>query len=160
MAAATFDWADSYDTKDWKRLEEILAPEVMLTFVSKVDYSAVIGKPGDTMSAQDFVSMISDVNLLGNPLISTQHFIGASKYEKLAETVATGLHQIRAAHQRHSSLDKNIVEAKGHGHATMLHTYRKIEGEWKIAGIKPTVYWNEYDFDQIFGQKDIVKGHI
>ncbi|KAF5693096.1 scytalone dehydratase [Fusarium globosum] len=144
MAAATFDWGDSYDTKDWNRLKETLAPEVM------VDYSAVRGKPGETMSAQDFVSMISDAKFLGNPLILTQHFIGASKYEQLAETMATGLHQIRAAHQRYSASDKNIVEAKGHGHATMLHTYRKIEGKWKIAGIKPTVYWNEFDFDQIF----------
>ncbi|KAJ4247097.1 Pituitary homeobox 2 [Fusarium torreyae] len=134
MSAATFEWADSYDTKDWHRLRKILAPEVV------VDNSAVMGTARETMSAEDFMLRMSDKNLLGNPLVSTQHFIGASKYEQLSETLATGLHQIRAAHQRYTGPDKNAVEAKGHGHATMLHTYRKIEGEWKIAGVKPTVY--------------------
>lgn len=44
-------------------------------------------------------------------------------------------------------------EAKGHGHALIRHYYRKVDGNWKLAGLKPTVRWNEFEFEKIF------KGH-
>ncbi|KAM0233325.1 hypothetical protein ACHAP5_010442 [Fusarium lateritium] len=102
------------------------------------------------MPAQDFISMISSPNLLGDTLIHTQHFIGGSKYESISPTRATGFHQLRAAHQRYSGPDKKTVVATGHGHALIRHTYEKINNEWKLAGIKPTVYWNEFDFEKVF----------
>ncbi|KAH7133862.1 Scytalone dehydratase [Dactylonectria macrodidyma] len=144
MAAITFEWGDSYDTKDWDRLRRILAPELV------VDYSDVIGKKWDSMTAEDFVTFVSDPNLLGDSLVHTQHFIGGSKYNLVFDDLATGIHQIRAAHQRYTGPDKQTVESKGHGHAVVSHTYRKIGGEWKLAGIKPSVYWNEFDFDKVF----------
>lgn len=130
--------------QDWARLTSILAPNLM------IDYSQVTGSKWDAMTREEFVDMISNPDLLGNSLVATQHFIGASKYEFVTETTATGTHQIRAAHQRYSASDKKEVEAKGHGHGVMLHSYVKMSGAWKIAGVKPVVYWNEYDFSKVF----------
>ncbi|KAG8405425.1 centractin- actin- protein of the dynactin complex [Metarhizium acridum] len=54
---------------------------------------------------------------------------------------ASGAHQIRAAHQRYTDSTKATVEAKGHGHAVIYIKYKKVDGEWKLCGIKPTIYW-------------------
>ena len=105
------------------------------------------------MPSNEFVAMVSNPGFVGDPLVDTQHFIGGSKFEKNSDTTATGYHQLRAAHQRYTAADKKEVEAKGHGHALIQHYYKKIDGEWKLAGLKPTVRWNEYDFGKIF------KGH-
>lgn len=102
------------------------------------------------MPAKDFIVMVSDHGFVGDPLVHTQHFIGASKYEVLSEDMALGTHQIRAAHQRYTGPDKKTVEAKGHGHSLIRHTYKRIDGEWKLAGVRPTVYWNEFEFEKIF----------
>ncbi|KAF4464052.1 scytalone dehydratase [Fusarium albosuccineum] len=113
MAAITFEWGDSYD--------------------AKVDYIVVTGQKWDLMPAKEFVAMVSDQGFLGDPLVDTQHFIGASKYQLLSENLAEGTHQLRAAHQRYTGPDKKTVEAKGHAHAVVRHTYKKIQGEWKLA---------------------------
>ncbi|CZT17610.1 related to scytalone dehydratase [Ramularia collo-cygni] len=144
MQALAFDWAHSYDTKDWGLLASILSHEL------DVDYSQVTGSKCKTMTKDDFVAMLSDKTLLGNDLVSTHHLIGASKYEMLTESSAIGVHQIRAAHQRYTQSDKKAVAAKGHGHGLMQHKYLKTPQGWRIAGIRPIVYWNEYDFDKIF----------
>jgi scytalone dehydratase len=102
------------------------------------------------MPSEDFVAMVSDQGFVGDTLVHTQHFIGASKYEQLPGNQVLGTHQIRAAHQRYTGPDKKTVEAKGHGHAIMRHTYKKIQDEWKLAGVKPSVYWNEFEFEKIF----------
>jgi scytalone dehydratase len=94
--------------------------------------------------------MVSNQSFVGDPLVDTQHFIGASKYEVITNDHVIGKHQLRAAHQRYTGPDKTSVEAKGHCHALMQHTYVKIEGEWKLAGLKPKIYWSEFDFDKIF----------
>jgi len=105
------------------------------------------------MSQDEFVGMVSSHGFVGDPLVDTQHFIGGSKFEKISDTAAFGDHQIRAAHQRYTDKDKKKVEAKGHGHAVIRHNYQLIDGTWKLAGLRPTVRWNEYEFEKIF------KGH-
>lgn len=130
--------------QDWNRLASILAPEL------EIDYSQVTGSKWDAMTSGDFVTMISSPALLGNPLVKTQHFIGASRYEIVTDSTAVGNHQIRAAHQRYGQSGGKSVEAKGHGHGVMRHRYVKIAGSWKLAGVKPMVYWNEFDFEKIF----------
>lgn len=111
------------------------------------------GHKWDAMPAEEFVAMVSSHGFVGDPLVDTQHFIGASKFQKVSDEESIGDHQLRAAHQRYTGSDKKEVEAKGHGHARIRHYYKKIDGEWKLAGLKPTVRWNEYDFEKIF------KGH-
>lgn len=116
----------------------------------QVDYSEVNGHKWDTMPADEFVAIMSHVGFVGDPLVHTQHHIGASKWQKVSSDEVIGHHQLRAAHQRYTALDLKTVESKGHGHAMIKHYYRKIDGEWKLAGLRPTVRWNEFEFEKIF----------
>lgn len=93
--------------------------------------------------------MMNSPLFLGDPLIKTQHLMGASKYERTSGDEVVGHHQIRAAHQRYAP-DGVTVENRGHGHSFVKHWYRKVEGVWKLAGICPKIYWNEHDFDKVF----------
>ncbi|KAK6440246.1 Pituitary homeobox 2 [Oleoguttula sp. CCFEE 5521] len=140
----SFEWADSYDAKDWDRLRQILSPTLA------IDYTEVTGKKWDSMSAEDFVAMMSSKGLLGDPLVDTQHFLGGRKFVRTSDDAVSGDWQLRAAHQRYTGSDKKTVEAKGHGHAVIRHHYKRENGEWKLCGFKPTVRWNEFDFDKIF----------
>jgi scytalone dehydratase len=102
------------------------------------------------MTAEDFVGIMSHIGFVGDPLVHTQHHIGASKWTKVSNEEVIGHHQLRAAHQRYTALDRKTVENKGHGHAMVKHLYKKIGGEWKLAGLRPTVRWNEFEFEKIF----------
>lgn len=102
------------------------------------------------MSREEFVSIMSHVGLVGDPLVHTQHHIGASKWQKISEEEAVGYHQLRAAHQRYTGPDRRLVENKGHGYAMIKHFYRRIDGEWKLGGLRPTIRWNEFEAERIF----------
>jgi hypothetical protein len=39
---------------------------------------------------------------------------------------------------------------KGHAHSTNQHWYKKVDGEWKFAGLNPEIRWSEFDFDKVF----------
>lgn len=110
------------------------------------------------MSAEDFVSMISDEGFLGDPCVKTQHLLGATEWERVSDTEVIGHHQLRAAHNRFTGPDMQRVDRRGHGHATNEHFYKKVDGVWKFAGLRPTVRWNEYDFEKIF--KGISFDHV
>lgn len=46
--AALFEWADSYDAKDWDRLRECVAPKLMVSLL-RLEYTipvTVLRKPG------------------------------------------------------------------------------------------------------------------
>jgi scytalone dehydratase len=103
------------------------------------------------MPAEDFIAMISDKSVLGNPLLRTQHFIGgASKWEKVSDTEITGYHQLRVPHQVYTDASLEAVQVKGHAHSHNTHYYQKVDGVWKFAGLKPDIRWSEYDFDKVF----------
>lgn len=104
----------------------------------------------EAMSAEDFVNMISDDGFLGDPCVKTQHLLGATEWERVSDTEVIGHHQLRAAHNRFTGPDMQRVDRRGHGHATNEHFYKKVDGVWKFAGLRPTVRWNEYDFEKIF----------
>ncbi|RHZ73708.1 centractin- actin- protein of the dynactin complex [Aspergillus turcosus] len=139
-----FDWADSYDAKDWDRLRGIIAPTLT------VDYTEIGLRKWNDMSAEDYMAMVTDVDFLGDPTIKTQHLLGESWWERISATEVIGHHQLRAAHQVYTDSSLKTVKLKGHGHATNEHYYRKIDGVWKFAGLKPTVRWNEYQFEDVF----------
>jgi scytalone dehydratase len=102
------------------------------------------------MPAEDFVAMASDPNVLGDPLLMTQHFIGGSRWEKVSDTEVIGYHQLRVPHQRYTDATRTKVAIKGHAHSHNTHWYRKVEGVWKFAGLCPDIRWGEYDFDRVF----------
>ncbi|KAG8528166.1 uncharacterized protein KY384_007083 [Bacidia gigantensis] len=144
----SFTWADTYDTKDFGRLSTILAPAL------RIDYSIVASTlpKVERMPADDFLAFVSSPYFLGDPLIHTQHLLGASKFERISEDEVLGSWQIRAAHQRYDQTGR--VECNGHGHAMVEHWYKKVldgaEMVWKLAGVRPNVRWNEGNFEKIF----------
>ena len=90
----------------------------------------------------------------------TQHHIGASKWQKISDEEVVGHHQLRAAHQRYTSLDLKTVENKGHGHAMVKHLYKKINGEWKLAGLRPAVRWNEFELKKSLKGSNCGSGYV
>ncbi|KAF2666832.1 Scytalone dehydratase [Microthyrium microscopicum] len=144
LNTALFEWADSYDAKDWERLSKVIAPTL------RIDYRSFLGKLWEAMPAEEFVKMASDPNVLGNPLLMTQHFIGGSRWEKVSDTEVTGYHQLRVPHQRYTDETRKEVAVKGHAHSHNTHWYKKIDGVWKFAGLNPDIRWGEYDFDRVF----------
>lgn len=150
LNAAVFEWAESYDSKDWTRLRACVAPTV------RVDYRAFLGKLWEAMPAEDYVKMASDPHVLGDPLLKTQHFIGASKWEKISDTEVMGFHQLRVPHQRYIDTTMREVAVKGHAHGSNQHWYRKVDGIWKFAGLAVEIRWGEFEFDQVFasGEKE------
>ncbi|AEO57327.1 hypothetical protein MYCTH_102118 [Thermothelomyces thermophilus ATCC 42464] len=145
VTEAAFEWADSYDTKDWDRLRKCITPTL------RVDYRSFLGKVWEAMPAEEFIAMISDKSVLGNPLLRTQHFIGgASKWERVSDTEIIGHHQLRVPHQVYTDASLQNVEVKGHAHSHNTHYYRKVNGVWKFAGLEPEIQWFEYNFDKVF----------
>ena len=75
-------------------LSTILAPEL------KIDYTLVSGKCFPKIPAADFISMISSTGFLGDPLLKTQHLLGACEYERIDEKTIMARQQLRAGHLR------------------------------------------------------------
>jgi scytalone dehydratase len=116
----------------------------------QVDYRSFLDKMWEAMPAAEFITMASDAAVLGDPLLMTQHFIGGSRWEKVAEDEIVGWHQLRVPHQRYTDASRQTIAVKGHAHSTNKHWYRRVDGEWKFAGLSPNIRWFEYDFDKVF----------
>ena len=104
------------------------------------------------MPREQFIHIMSHMGFVSDPLVCTQHHIGASKWQKVKDDIVIGHHQLRAAHQRYSAADRKVVESKGQSHAMVKHFYHKLNGDWKLAGLKPTVCWNEISLQKAYRQ--------
>ncbi|KAI1324305.1 Scytalone dehydratase [Xylariaceae sp. FL0255] len=144
LTACVVEWADSYDTKNWDRLRKCIAPTL------RIDYRSFLDKIWEAMPADDFIAMISNPAVLGDPLLMTQHFIGGTKWQKISDDEVIGVHQLRVPHQRYTDASREKVAVKGHAHSTNTHWYKKVDGVWKFAGLCPDIRWSEYDFDRVF----------
>jgi scytalone dehydratase len=102
------------------------------------------------MPADEYIKMMSDPGFLGDPLLKTQHLLGAVQWEKISNDYIIGHHQLRAGHLRFTDETHTVEAKRGHSHATNELYYRKVGGVWKFAGLKPEVRWNEYEFETIF----------
>ncbi|KAK2603903.1 hypothetical protein QQS21_003938 [Conoideocrella luteorostrata] len=141
----TFEWAESYDNKDWESLHKCLAPSIRL------DFRSLRGELHEKLSPEDYVVILSGVKILGNKLLKTQHLLGGAKWECLSDGGVKVEHQLRVAHQRYTNDEFSEVANKGHGHGAVALWYRKFEGMWKIEGVAPRLGWFEYD---LFGTLD------
>ncbi|RYP10928.1 hypothetical protein DL764_000364 [Monosporascus ibericus] len=142
---ALYEWAESYDTKDWDRLAKCIAPTL------RIDYRSFLDKLWEAMAADEFIQMASSPHFLGNKRIKTQHFVGgAVRWTKTSDTDMVGYHQMRVAHQKYEDEELTRVAVKGHAHGMATVQYRKVDGTWKFAGIEPGIRWSEYDYDKIF----------
>ncbi|TVY21545.1 Scytalone dehydratase [Lachnellula arida] len=134
-----YEWASSYDTKDWTRLHRCLAPSLRL------DFRSLQGSLHEQLSPEAFVAILADVKLLGDKRMKTQHLLGGARWERLGDGTVQAWHQIRVAHQRYVSEDLAVVANKGHAHGVTRHWYRKVDGAWMLEGVAPELGWSEYD---------------
>ncbi|KAL9094200.1 MAG: hypothetical protein Q9165_003615 [Trypethelium subeluteriae] len=134
-----FEWSESYDNKDWDRLRRILAPSVRL------DFRSLRGELHDKLSPDAYVAILSSMQLLGDKRMRTQHFLGGTKWQRLNDGTVRADHQIRVAHQRYAKEDLAEVINKGHAHGVTTHWYRKVDGDWKIEAVAPSLNFTEYD---------------
>lgn len=144
---SVFEWADSLDTKDWERLAANLAPELY------VDYRALTLSCWPKMSAAEYVRRSRHEQWMGDPAICTQHLVGASYYKRITVDEVEARHQLRAFHQVHHNETRACATLRGHGASGSTHWYRKIDGIWKLSGIRPNLYWTEknavHDFNGV-----------
>lgn len=126
------------------RLRKNVAPTL------RIDYRAFLDKIWEAMPADEYVAMIASPQVLGPPLLVTQHFIGSSRWEKVSDTEANGYHQLLVPHQKYKDDSKTEVALKGNVHGYNKHWYKKIDGVWKFAGLAPVIRWGEDDFDKFF----------
>lgn len=89
-------------------------------------------------------------NTIGNPLLSTQHLIGSVKWAVVSETEILATFQLRAMHMRFETEERQAVKAQASGHGKMTHHYSLVDGEWKLSGLKPSMYWREPGFEDVF----------
>ena len=67
-----YEWAESYDTKDWERLRRCLAPSIRL------DFRSLRGVLHENLSPDEYVAILSDAKLLGDKRMKTQHLLGGA----------------------------------------------------------------------------------
>lgn len=119
--------------------------------LTQLDYSEAFGTTYDNISASEFMKMSNHPNRLGG-LVDCIHHIGASKFTRNGPDSVTGHHQVRVEYKRFTSMEKKEIEAEGSGLTIMLHTYKKTDGEWKLAIIKPTNRLSAFNYDKIFAE--------
>ncbi|EUC41195.1 hypothetical protein COCMIDRAFT_106780 [Bipolaris oryzae ATCC 44560] len=140
-----FEWAESYDSKDWQRLKACLAPTLA------VDYSAFIDKKWDALPADEFVGMVSSTHFLGNPTIRTQHLIGLGTWDKTSADIIVAHLQLRVAHQKYTDETLGTVQLTANDHGTGVLTLKCIQGQWRFAGLVPRSRWSTGDMSKVFG---------
>ena len=148
MLNVAFEWAESYDTKDWARLRRCLAPS------SWLDFRGLQGSLHEHLSPDAFVAILSSEEILGRKRLKTQHLLGGAKWERQDDGAVRAWHQIRAAHQRYVDDELTAVANKGHAHGVTQHLYRKVDGAWKLEGVAPKLEWAEYDLFGTLGSKN------
>jgi scytalone dehydratase len=144
--SAMFEWAESFDTKDWDRLSKCIAPKLYL------DYRAVMGKIWEQMAAEEFVGMVSNAHFLGNPRIKTQHLIGAGQWVQVGMDEIIAFNQMRVAHQKYVDDELKEVLYTGHAHGKATIRFRRVDTEWKFAGLTPDIRWAEGEYAKIFAE--------
>lgn len=118
-------FANSFDLKDWDALLDCLADSVY------TDYSDLRGTPPQTVSASDYVR--SRQESLKN--LTTHHLSG--NYEvQYVDTLQAGCRTSMVIWRKSD-------EAQFTTHCIYMFRLRKIQSEWKIAGITQKVLWNE-----------------
>lgn len=132
-----FEWAESYDTKDWDRLQRALGPSVRL------DFRCFGGQLHESLSPKEYAGIL--IGVIGDKRLATQHHIGGSRWVKMDDGTVQAWHQLRVAHLRYSDENLSTVINHGHGHGVVHHGYKKIDGTWKLVMVAPDNHFSEYD---------------
>ncbi|KAM0738111.1 hypothetical protein ACQRIT_007303 [Beauveria bassiana] len=136
LRRVTFMWSKAYDTKNWALLASICADEMWICY-DKLN----MGISSQKMPKEDFIAMLGSSHLLGNPKVSTQHFLGNALFEAVQTKeseidVVCGEWQIMASHQRVLP-DGEMKCWLSQGY--LKHFYQRVGAEWKLYGIEPSI---------------------
>lgn len=124
-----------------------------------------------SMSAADYVAMMSNPSTLGHPLVGTQHFLSFPTFTRTSPDTITGLYQVRAHHVRFSSDAQGGSDGKGGvkgyakgwgrkvlavatGHSVIQHFYTRTEEGWKLSGLRPEVGFDQGDLKGLFAVRE------
>jgi scytalone dehydratase len=124
-----------------------------------------------SMSAADYVAMMSNPSTLGHPLVGTQHFLSFPTFTRTSPDTITGLYQVRAHHVRFSSDAQGGSDGKGDvkgyakgwgrkvlavatGHSVIQHFYTRTEEGWKLSGLRPEVGFDQGDLKGLFAVRE------
>ena len=141
--ATIFDWAEAADTKNFAQFQKVFAPRLDYDYTS---LGATAAKDTPKTELIDWAT-----GILKNPKMKTQHLIGVSKWELISDTEIVGHHQISAAHYLYHDEACKDLHMVGVGRATNDYTYKKIDGEWLIAGLTVNVRFSDPDLGKILG---------
>jgi hypothetical protein len=118
-------FANSFDTKDWDILKDCLADSVY------TDYTDLRGTPPETISAAAYVKSRQE----SLQHLTTHHLSG--NYEiQYADT-------LQATCRASMIIWRKSGDAQFTTHCVYMFRLKKINSEWKIAGITQKVLWNE-----------------
>lgn len=141
-----FEWAESYDTKDWDRLQKCLSES------TRLDFRGLGGELHESLTPGEYAAVLTGV--IGDKRLKTQHHLGGSRWERMPDGSVQAWHQLRVAHQRYSDESLSAVLNHGHGHGVVHHGYKKIDGAWKLEMVVPSLHWSEYDLMGTVSPKD------
>ncbi|KAJ6103433.1 hypothetical protein N7486_005860 [Penicillium sp. IBT 16267x] len=135
-------WADGYDSKDYARLFSTLAPNVA------VDYT--LGEKHYTSS--DFATEWLSAEHLGHPALVMQHLLALPYFKSVKEDeIIVQWQQLVSQGRREDQINggPGKISETSDGRSWMEHRFVKVEGEWKIAGITPSVLFLTGDWQRI-----------
>ncbi|KAF2168628.1 hypothetical protein M409DRAFT_21373 [Zasmidium cellare ATCC 36951] len=127
-----------------------MAPQVTL------DYTEVFGYKNDSLTPEAYVETFPSPDMLGNPNVKTQHLLVASTVRQLSSTIAVAGRQIRAMHVLYNPDTKKEI-ARSSGHGVLQFTYEKVEGVWKIAGLKASNDFFDNEMRGVFPSFPIIE---
>lgn len=115
---------NSFDLKDWSTMEDLLAPRI------RIDYDDLRGEPPSVVRAGDYVRSRKEAL---EPL-STQHLLALPEVEISGDTA-----EVRASCR--------IYRTRGgrsfHSHGFYVFSLTRLDGSWRISGIRQKIFWNE-----------------
>lgn len=120
-----------------------------------VDYSGVVPAWGRKLYARsDFVDAWLSAEHLGLKPLATQHLLGLHYFKSITENKIVVEWQQIASHGRRMAGEDFTspmckIEAESNHRTFMEHTFTKIDGQWKISVIKPSVLFTPGNFVEV-----------
>lgn len=130
----------------------------MIGPVIHVDYRLVSETiPNKSYNQDQFVEEFLSPGLLGRKTLLTQHLLGQPYFKSVSEDEIIVEWQQIAGHGRWmkgSHPLKKQVDKTSDGKSYMEQTLTKIDGRWKITGLKPSLLYEIGEFTELSDPKE------
>lgn len=133
------------------RLRAVLGPQI------DVDYRVVSDAiPNKTYTREEFIAGFLSPERLGNEKLLTQHLLGQGYFKSVSASEIVVEWQQIAGHGRWidgSPPSKKQVDRTCDGKSYMEQRYTKIDGYWKIAGLKPSLLYGVGELEDLVAEQ-------